>query len=102
MFDETHPDWHNEPLFQYKDDNVLVEGLKQAKVLTKTVELQKGLPESFELKDIPKEIDSLAKQIVKNCQMFDSEQKKLPKIKDPQKPYHTFSRLYGITQNRRK
>lgn len=102
MFDETHPDWHNDKIFQYKDDHVLVEGIKQAKVLTKTVELQEGLPETFELKNIPKEIDLLAQQLIENCQMFDAEQRKLPKIKDPKRPYHTFDRVYGISQNRRK
>lgn len=102
VFDETHPDWHTEPLLFYKDENVLLEGLNQAKVLTKTVELQEGLPETIVLKDIPKEIDTFAKQIVKNSQIFDAEQKKLPKIKDPVRYFFNFPRVYGVTQNRRK
>lgn len=102
VFDETHPDWHKKPLLHFKDENVLLEGLNQAKTLTRTIELQDGLPKSIELKDISREKEIFAKQIVKNCQLFDAEQVKLPKIKDPSRPYHTFARVYGISQNRRK
>lgn len=102
VFDETHPDWHKEHLLLFKDNNVLVEGLNQAKVLTRTVELQKGLPESFKLNDIPKETETFARRIVRYSQMFDAEQKKLPKIKDPKRYFFNFPRVYGITQNRRR
>lgn len=101
-FDETHPDWHDDPILQFKDDHVLVAGLDQAKVITRSVELQEGLPNNNLLKDIPKEVNSLAKQIIQNSHMFDAEQQKLPKIKDPKRPYHGLPRIYGITQNRRK
>lgn len=80
----------------------MIEGLHQAKVLTRTIELQEGLPERSELNDLPQEINTLAKQLVRTCNMFDAEQQKLPKIKDPLRPFHTFARVYGITQNRRK
>lgn len=102
VFNHTHPDWHELPILQFRDNNVLVEGINQAKSLTRTVELQNELPESIKLTNIPKETETFAKQIVKYCHIFDTEQKKLPKIKDPVRIFHTFPRVYGISQNRRK
>lgn len=43
--DNTHPDWKDIPCLFYKDHNVLLEGEKQAKILTKSVEIIEGLPE---------------------------------------------------------
>lgn len=46
--DENHPLYHEEPLYTFKDHNVLVEGVEQAKLLTKTVEVKAGLPAEIE------------------------------------------------------
>lgn len=101
-FDNTHPDWHEQVLLQLKDENLLLEGLNHAKVLTKTVELLEGLPESYKLDPLPKETDTFAKQIIKSSQIFDADQSKLDKMSDPARPFHQFPRLYGVSQNRRK
>ncbi|XP_018563370.1 39S ribosomal protein L37, mitochondrial [Anoplophora glabripennis] len=100
VFDKTHPDWHDRPVLSYKDNNVLLEGLTQAKVLTKSVEVKEGLPENIVLEDIPKDIKKHVKNIILSSCVFDAEQKKLPKIKDPERPAWNFPRFYGITQNR--
>lgn len=97
--DSTHPNWHDRILLTYKDNNVLLEGLSQAKILTNTVELKDDLPKSVVLKNI-KEIDKRVKEIILTSHLFDAEQKKLPKLKDPNRPAWNFPRVYGITQPR--
>lgn len=101
-YDETHPDWHDRPVLSYKDNNILLEGLNQAKILTKSIELKEGLPERIVLKDISKKIDNRVKNIILSSCLFDAEQQKLPKLKDPERPAWNFPRVYGITQNRAK
>lgn len=98
--DETHPNWHEKVLLTYKDNNVLLEGLNQAKLLTNTVEVKKGLPDNYQLNPLNKGISSNIKNIILNSHVFDAEQQKLPKIKDPNRPAFNFPRVYGITQKR--
>ncbi|CAG9768034.1 unnamed protein product [Ceutorhynchus assimilis] len=98
--DETHPNWHERSLLTFKDNNVLLEGLKQAKILTNTVQIEEGLPEKYQLQDIPKEFNRRVKKIILSANIFDAEQKKLPIVKDPARPAFTFPRDYGVTQNR--
>lgn len=100
-FDSTHPNWHSRVCHTYKDENVLLEGLNQAKCLTRTVELQQGLPDKIIIKNSSKELDSRVKKIIYNSHLFDSEQVKLPKLKDPERPAWNFPRLLGISENRR-
>ncbi|KAG5882913.1 hypothetical protein JTB14_023375 [Gonioctena quinquepunctata] len=77
--DETHPNWHDRKLLSYKDSNVLLEGLSQAKVITNTVEVKQGLPESITLKEVSTNIHKATENIILNSQLLDAEQKKLPK-----------------------
>ncbi|EFA07281.1 large ribosomal subunit protein mL37 [Tribolium castaneum] len=98
-FDNTHPNWHDRVLLTYKDNNVLLEGLKQAKILTNTVELTEGLPKSRAIES-NKEIERRVKEIILSSHVFDAEQQKLPKLKDPERPAWNFPRVYGITQPR--
>ncbi|KAJ8948101.1 hypothetical protein NQ318_008454 [Aromia moschata] len=99
--DENHPNWHNRPLLSYRDNNVLLEGLTQAKILTNTVQLKDGLPERISLKNFTDGENNHIKSIILQSHVFDAEQKKLPKIKDPERPAWNFPRSYGITQKRR-
>lgn len=46
--DNTHPYWHDKPCLIYKDNNVLIEGFKQAQVLTNSVVIEEGLPKKYE------------------------------------------------------
>lgn len=99
---EQHPNWHDRICHTYKDNNVLLEGLEQAKVLTKTVQIGEGLPEQLTLKNSSKEIDNKVKRVIMHSHLFDAEQKKLPKIKDPMRPAFNFPRVYGISESRVK
>lgn len=102
QYDETHPLWKSRTCLTYKDDNVLLEGLNQAKVLTNTVQVQENLPEKLAFKEVDKNFDSLVKHAIFSSNVFDAEQKKLPKIKDPLRPSFNFPRVYGITEQRVK
>ncbi|KAL3288344.1 hypothetical protein HHI36_002792 [Cryptolaemus montrouzieri] len=99
-WDETHPNWHNRTLLTYRDNNVLLEGLNQAQVLTKTIKIT-GLPEDYVLNPFSKELSRHVKDILLNAHLFDAEQQKLPKRKDPERPAWNFPRDYGITYKRR-
>lgn len=101
-FDETHPNWHDRICHTYYDNNVLLEGLLQAKLITKTVELQAGIPAKMNIKKCTKDVDNMVKNIILNCHVFDAEQKKLPKVKDPLRPAWNFPRTYGVTDSRIK
>ncbi|XP_066142653.1 large ribosomal subunit protein mL37 [Euwallacea fornicatus] len=94
------PNWHDRSLFTYEDHNALLEGLNQAKVLTNTVQIQEGLPENYLIKDISRELNRKVKKVIFSAHVFDAEQQKLAKIKDPERPAFNFPRVYGITQNR--
>lgn len=101
-FDETHPDWKNRVCHTYGDNNVLLEGLDQAKIITKSVSPKSGLPENIKLKNCSKAVDEAARRIILYSHLFDAEQQKLPKLKDPLRPAWNFPRVYGITENRKK
>lgn len=49
VLDEKHPLFHEKPCYFFRDRNVLLDGLPQAKVLTNTVEISPGsLPDQIE------------------------------------------------------
>lgn len=64
--DETHPDWHDKPCLVYQDNELLVEGLPQAQLITKTVVFENTLPENVQaLTDtlnLSKEVDILVQR----------------------------------------
>lgn len=97
--DQTHPDWHDRVCYFHRDDNVLLLGLDQAKKITKTVEIQEGLPK-INLPEIKKESESRIQELIMASHIFDTEQKKLPVVKDPERPAWNFPRTYGITCQR--
>lgn len=79
-----------------------MDGLTQAKIITKTVELEEGLPETLSKANITNDIDKKVKKIILNAHLFDSYQDKLPKRKDPLRPAWNFPRDFGITDFRKK
>lgn len=80
---------------------MLLLGLDQAKVLTKTVEIQKELPNKLRNpSDVTQEINNHVKDIILSSHVFDAEQQKLPIVKDPLRPAWVFPRTYGITYSR--
>lgn len=102
LFDRSHPDWHDQVCHVYRDNNVLVEGLDQAKIVTNSVEIQQGLPEQIQPKCISNNISTRVQDIILSSHLFDAEQQKLPKIKDPLRPAFNFPRVYGVTEKRAK
>ncbi|KAK9877513.1 hypothetical protein WA026_018622 [Henosepilachna vigintioctopunctata] len=99
-FDKTHPNWHDEVLLTYKDNDVLLEGLNQAQVLTNSVTIQEGIPKKYSLQSISKELRKHCKNIILGAHVYDAEQQKLPKRKDPERPAWNFPRDYKITHGR--
>ncbi|XP_076281189.1 mitochondrial ribosomal protein L37 [Lasioglossum baleicum] len=97
------PDWKESSCLTYKDHNVLQEGVPQACLLTKTLKIDDELPKKVQdlVKDIPNHIDDLVKRIVYTSTIYDAEQVKLPKLKDPDRPMWVFPRVYGISSTRK-
>ncbi|KAG6449976.1 39S ribosomal protein L37, mitochondrial [Manduca sexta] len=102
--DENHPEYKEIPCYTLKHTNVLLEGLSQAQVLTKTIVADGTLPPKIEeLAQLPAPaaIHENVKKAILSANVFDCEQKKLPKIKDPNRPAYNFPRILGITDRRR-
>lgn len=103
--DENHPEYREKPCYTLKHTNVLLEGISQAQVLTKTIIAEDKLPQRIEdLAEIsaPKAIHENVKKAILSANVFDCEQNKLPKIKDSERPAYNFPRILGITDRRRK
>lgn len=102
--DETHEFWNERKCHMYGNSNVLLEGVPQAQVLTKTLHIQE-LPETVQstvikIKLSP-EIDQALRNIILDSYLFDAEQKKLMKRKIPERPAFNLPRDYGITDARK-
>lgn len=96
--------WHEKECAVYTDPNVLMLGVPQAQVLLNTLRIE-GYPdklsEAFNNLKVPVALERVAQQTVLNSCLFDAEQEKLPLIKDPLRPAHTFARAYGVTAARK-
>ncbi|XP_063627943.1 large ribosomal subunit protein mL37 [Cydia splendana] len=102
--DVNHPDYKERPCYTLKSNSVLLEGVSQAQVLTKTIIAEDILPSKIEelaTVPAPKALHECVKKAILSANVFDCEQEKLPKIKDPERPAFTFPRILGITDRRR-
>lgn len=103
--DESHPHWHQQKCHIYGNANVLLEGVQQAQVLTKTIEI-KGFPKTLEdsitKMQLPSNVDRHVHQLIMASHVLDAEQVKLPKVKLPDRPAFNLPRDYGISHQRRK
>ncbi|XP_072929885.1 large ribosomal subunit protein mL37 [Epargyreus clarus] len=102
--DQNHPDYKEKPCLTLRTNNVLLEGLSQAQVLTKTVIADGKLPPKIEeLAEVPppSAVHENVKKAILSANVFDCEQEKLPKIKDVNRPAYNFPRILGITDRRR-
>ncbi|CAK1583648.1 unnamed protein product [Parnassius mnemosyne] len=102
--DENNPDYKSRPCLTLTNTNVLLEGISQAQVLTKTVIAEDKLPNKIEELaeiSIPKLVHEGVKKAILSANVFDCEQKKLPKVKDPARPAYNFPRILGISDRRR-
>lgn len=79
--------------------------MTQAQVLTKALKFD-GLPTKLQKlvddTEIPSESDKFMKNAILAAHLFDAQQEKLAIVKDPLRPAFTFSRKYGITDQRKK
>lgn len=102
---ETHPWWNPRVCHIFGDTNVLIYGMKQAQVLTKTVQVNE-LPENIQKlaknADITPETDIQMKNSVLHAHLFDAHQEKLVKRKHPVKKMWVYPRDYGITDTLKK
>ena len=82
-----------------------MEGVKQAQVLTKTVEINgfpKMIQDSITKSQLPNSVDRHIQQLILSSHVLDSEQVKLPKTKLPDRPAFNLPRDYGISHQRKK
>ncbi|XP_026470829.1 39S ribosomal protein L37, mitochondrial-like [Ctenocephalides felis] len=105
-FDETHPNYHERKCHFFRDHNVLLEGVKQSLVVTKSIQLKENsLPEHLENEisntEVPNRVHDLVKRAIFSANVFDTEQEKLPKVTDPLRPAFNFPRRLGISDHRR-
>lgn len=103
--DEKHPLYKERKCHLYGDTNVLVEGVAQAQVLTKTLVVP-SLPEKLQKIvdgiEVSPESDLYMKNAILSAHLFDAQQVKLPRPKDPLRPAWKFSREYGIEAARKQ
>lgn len=103
--DETHPEYKQQPQLFYDDSNVLLEGVTQAQVLLNTIvfdEFPDKIADAFENLKLPSDIERSMQQSVLVSHLLDAEQKKLAKMKDPERPMWNYPRAYGISDTRKK
>ncbi|KAK0177758.1 hypothetical protein PV328_001773 [Microctonus aethiopoides] len=101
--DEDHPDWKKRPCMRHNNYDLLVQGVDQAQLLTKTLIVKNTLPDEVEnlVEDTTEELDNLLTKIIYSSSIFDAQQVKLPKKKDPLRPAWIFARDYGINDVRK-
>lgn len=97
--------WNDRICYTFGDTNLLVEGMQQAQLVTKSMVVD-GLPASVQQVidnvKIPSQSDVFMQDIVRTSFLFQADQEKLPKRRNPDKPMYNFKRDYGITNLRRK
>lgn len=103
--DENHPDYQKTPCLIYKDNNVLVQGMDQAKVLTNTVTISSSLPDQLkELEEnlaLPKDLHNDFERRTKLSSLLEATQEKLPRYINPERPMFKYIREYGVREERR-
>lgn len=97
--------WNTQKCHIFGDTNVLVLGVPQAQLLTKTVCVD-GLPEKLQATidglEVSRETNTSMKDNIVAAHLFDAQQEKLEKLKDPTRPAWNFPRVHGITRQRKK
>lgn len=103
--DSSHPLWNDEECHLLGDDRVVVFGVKQAQHITKALHIQclpQDIQAAIESTQLSQTTELNIKNAILNAHLFDAEQKKLAKEKNPDKPMWVFKRKLGITDQRRK
>jgi len=100
---ETHPNWHDRPSKVFNNACFPVEGIAQAELFTKSVQIKKGLPDALlELGHFTKldDQDSLVQKVIKHSFLWDSYVEILPKLRNLEIPSFKFKADYGIPAKR--
>lgn len=83
----------------------MLEGLPQAQVLTKTIEIN-GFPKNIEefvsKMELSSAVDRRVQTSIMASHVYDAQQVKLPKVKLPERPAYNLPRDFGISHERRK
>ncbi|KZC10603.1 hypothetical protein WN55_00355 [Dufourea novaeangliae] len=101
--EHVDPDWKERNCLIYKEHHLLHGGTSQALQLTKTLKIDDEIPSRVKdlIADIPEHIDDIVQRNVYTSTIYDAQQVKLPKLKDPNRPSWVFPRQYGITSTRK-
>ncbi|ESO02640.1 hypothetical protein HELRODRAFT_161929 [Helobdella robusta] len=95
---KDHPDYHETPAHEFNTDCQLVEGEKQALILTKSQPLYQ-LPQSVQrligLVDVPDQ-DELMQRVIMQANRLEPTKDKLPRRHNPDLPIWKFKAEYGI------
>uniref|UniRef100_A0A7G3AQR1 Large ribosomal subunit protein mL37 n=1 Tax=Lutzomyia longipalpis TaxID=7200 RepID=A0A7G3AQR1_LUTLO len=92
------------PIYSYNTDSLLIEGLEQAQVLTKSVavgNLPQRYTEFLDKLKIADDVHATVEMDILSAHLFDAEQKKTKRLHDPLRPAFNFPRVYGITEERK-
>lgn len=103
--DETHKLWKERTCHTFDDSNVLIEGMPQAQLLTKTLyinDLPNNLKQDVKQIKISAQTDIALKNAILSSHVFDAQQEKTAIRKDPNRPAFVLPRIYGITDSRKK
>ncbi|KPU79639.1 uncharacterized protein Dana_GF27392 [Drosophila ananassae] len=101
--DSSHPNWHSKVCHSISDTNVVVGGLPQAQVLTNSIEIPtfpKKIEDAIANQELPSSIDKNVKHAILSSHVYDAEQVKLPKVRNPDRPNFNLPRTYGISHER--
>lgn len=100
---EDHPDYNEVPVLDFNPDTHLLEGIKQALILSKT-QLMYGVPgiieENIGALGLPNE-DELVKRYIMQANVWNPTKDKLPKRFNPNLPRWKMKQEYGIPYEKR-
>lgn len=102
--DDINPNWNTKPSYLFGDNNVLLKGIQQALLLTKTIEVP-SLPEciqdSLDRIQITGLLEHNIKRAIVASNIFSADQEKLHKNNNTLRPEYNLPREYGIPKERR-
>ncbi|XP_011195002.2 39S ribosomal protein L37, mitochondrial [Zeugodacus cucurbitae] len=101
--DKNH-DWNTKSCHLFGDNNVLLKGIQQAQLLTKTIEvpsLPEGIQDSLDKIQISGLFERNIKGAILASNIFSADQEKLHKKKDTLRPEYNLPREYGIPKEKK-
>ncbi|XP_017468662.1 PREDICTED: 39S ribosomal protein L37, mitochondrial [Rhagoletis zephyria] len=100
----TMPDWQLKPCHVFSNKNVMLEGIEQAQLLTKSIKIS-GLPQSIQdtIKDVTLTgtLERSVKEAILSSHLFCAHQEKLSKEGIQLRPEYNLPREYGSPKERK-